>query len=474
MKSNKSEQKKPSELRRRAEEKLETKTTSPWVMSDMETQQLIHELKVHQIELEMQNDELRKAQAELEESRSKYSDLYDFAPVGYFSFDKKGLILDANLAAATELGVERGLLINNPFRAYIVKEDREIFDQHLQKVIRSCDRQTCEIKLKRKNCVEYYAQLESIAAVESGGNNICRTSAIDITGRKRTDEARRESEERYHSLVDSAEDSIYLVDRDCKYLFINKKHLSRLGLSGDEYLGCSYGDHHSHDDTKWFFEKVIRVFSTGEPIIHEHKSRSDGSYFLLTFSPVKKPDGTITSVTVISKDITKLKSMEAKLKALSLTDKLTGLYNRRGLFALVEQLLKLSKRQKKGMFMLYADIDNLKEINDTRGHKEGDTLIIDTANILKMNYRDSDIVARIGGDEFVVIPVGTDGDNIEEIIARLQKSIQVHNSKADRSYKLSLSVGIAYYDPKTPCSVDELLAQGDKLMYEQKRYKHKS
>ena len=248
-------------------------------------------------------------------------------------------------------------------------------------------------------------------------------------------------------------------------------------ITGREHYksrGCAYGDFHSHDDTKWFVEKVIRVFRTGESIIHEHKSFSDGRYFLLTFSPVRKTDGTITSVTVISKDITKLKSMEAKLKALSLTDKLTGLYNRRGLFALVEQLFKLSKRQKTGMFMLYADIDNLKEINDTWGHKEGDIVIIDMANILKMNYRDSDIVARIGGDEFVVVPVGTDGDNVEEITARLQKSIQVHNAKVNRSYKLSLSAGIAYYDPETPCSVDELLAQGDKLMYEQKKYKQKS
>ena len=126
------------------------------------------------------------------------------------------------------------------------------------------------------------------------------------------------------------------------------------------------------------------------------------------------------------------------------------------------------------MFMLYADIDNLKAINDTWGHKEGDLVIIDIANILKMNYRDSDVVARIGGDEFVVIPVGTAGDNTEEITARLQKSIQVHNAKVNRSYKLSLSVGIAYYDPENHRSVDELLAQGDKLMYEQKRYKWES
>ena len=119
-------------------------------MSDKETLQLIHELQVHQIELEMQNEELRTSQSELEESRSKYSDLYDFAPFGYFTFDKNGLILEANLTAAKELGVERSVLVNKPFRAYIVAEDREIFDVHLQKVLKSETRQTCEIRLKKK------------------------------------------------------------------------------------------------------------------------------------------------------------------------------------------------------------------------------------------------------------------------------------------------------------------------------------
>ena len=181
MKSKKPEQKKSSELRNRAEEKLKSKTTAPKAMSDTETQQLIHELQVHQIELEMQNDELRKSQAELEESRTKYSDLYDFAPVGYFTFDKKGLVLEANLTAAKELGIEKSLLINKPFRTYIVKEDRSIFDQHVQKVFQSDDRQTCKIRLKRKYGSEFSAQLESTTANDGKDSPLCRTSVIDIT-----------------------------------------------------------------------------------------------------------------------------------------------------------------------------------------------------------------------------------------------------------------------------------------------------
>jgi diguanylate cyclase (GGDEF)-like protein len=155
--------------------------------------------------------------------------------------------------------------------------------------------------------------------------------------------------------------------------------------------------------------------------------------------------------------------LQEKVRTMAVTDELTGLYNRRGFFSLAEKLLQLCKREKKGIFMLYTDLDGLKKINDTFGHKEGDMALIDIANILRNNYRESDIIARISGDEFVVIPIGTTED-----------STKFHNSEINRSYKLSLSFGIAYYDPENPCSIDELLVQGDKLMYEQKRHKQKS
>ncbi len=166
--------------------------------------------------------------------------------------------------------------------------------------------------------------------------------------------------------------------------------------------------------------------------------------------------------------------LQEKVRTMAVTDELTGLYNRRGFFSLVEKLLQLCKREKKGIFMLYTDLDGLKKINDTFGHKEGDMALIDIANILRNNYRESDIIARISGDEFVVIPIGTTEDSAKIATSRLQKSIEIHNTEINRSYKLSLSFGIAYYDPENPCSIDELLVQGDKLMYEQKRHKQKS
>ena len=121
--------------------------------------------------------------------------------------------------------------------------------------------------------------------------------------------------------------------------------------------------------------------------------------------------------------------------------------------------------------MLYVDMDNLKMINDTFGHQEGDNSLIAIAQILKETFRNSDIVARIGGDEFVVVPVGLAGDNVGVITDRLQRSLGMYNSRMNRSYNLSVSSGIAFYDPANPCSVDELLFQGDKLMYEEKKKK---
>ena len=166
-----------------------------------------------------------------------------------------------------------------------------------------------------------------------------------------------------------------------------------------------------------------------------------------------------------------LVKVQEKQRMMSITDELTGLYNRRGFFTLAEQRLKLAKRQRRGIFMLYADVDGLKTINDTLGHQEGDMALADTANLLKATYRESDIIARIGGDEFVVIPAGSSGDDIEIITARLQKNLDHHNATENRKYTLSISIGIAYYDTENPCSIDELLATGDRLMYEQKKMK---
>ncbi len=168
--------------------------------------------------------------------------------------------------------------------------------------------------------------------------------------------------------------------------------------------------------------------------------------------------------------------LRSQLRALSLTDELTGLYNRRGFFSLAQQQLKLANREKREVLLLFIDLDNLKGINDTLGHPAGDQALAGTAKILKETFRQSDIIARLGGDEFAIIAMGgyegEEGqDSAEIFIARLQKNLEHHNREETRRYQLSLSVGMARHNPGCPCTIDDLLARADKLMYEQKQNK---
>jgi diguanylate cyclase (GGDEF)-like protein len=164
---------------------------------------------------------------------------------------------------------------------------------------------------------------------------------------------------------------------------------------------------------------------------------------------------------------------EEELLALSLLDELTGLYNRRRFLVLTEQYLKQSARTKKKLLLLFIDMDNLKWINDHHGHNEGDQALKDFANILKKTFRESDIVARIGGDEFVVLLESKD-ENGEIVLTRLDENIKHYNAKKSRHYDLSISVGTTQFDPEHPISIDELLSKADAMMYAQKRRKPKT
>jgi diguanylate cyclase (GGDEF)-like protein len=160
-----------------------------------------------------------------------------------------------------------------------------------------------------------------------------------------------------------------------------------------------------------------------------------------------------------------------KLQDFSFTDELTGLYNRRGLYSLAEHTLKMSNRSEQGFFLLYADLDGLKTINDTLGHKVGDMILVRAAHVLKETFRDSDIIARTGGDEFVVLPIENGGLDINVVISRLQRNIDINNSREAPHHKISMSVGVAFYDPDSRCSLDELLTGADNAMYENKKLK---
>ncbi len=157
-----------------------------------------------------------------------------------------------------------------------------------------------------------------------------------------------------------------------------------------------------------------------------------------------------------------------KLKDLSLYDGLTGLYNRQGFFVLIDNHLKLAQRQKNRVFLFYAGIDNLQGINDTLGYQEGDMMLKEAADVVKANFRRSDIIARISGDEFIVFLRETSEDHFEAINNNFQKNLEIHNSKRNQKYKLTMNSGVTHYDPAYNDSIDNMLAQAGELLYEKK------
>lgn len=171
------------------------------------------------------------------------------------------------------------------------------------------------------------------------------------------------------------------------------------------------------------------------------------------------------------RDVTEKKENERKLRELSLIDELTGLHNRRGFLTLAAQHMKIADRLGRGIVLLYVDLDNMKWINDTFGHKQGDIALMDAADILRDSFRASDIVSRIGGDEFVGFALESGDDPGESITVRLQENLRAHNRRTDRPHRLSLSFGTARYDVLEPCTIEQLLDRGDKDMYRQKQMK---
>ena len=159
----------------------------------------------------------------------------------------------------------------------------------------------------------------------------------------------------------------------------------------------------------------------------------------------------------------------SKHRELSIVDDLTGLNNRRGFLALANQQLKMADRNRIKMYLLFADLDELKMVNDIFGHHQGDQALIDVAGTLEETFRRSDVMARIGGDEFVVLTSGGRGEYDAALTDRFRETLSKRNDRRQRPFSLSVSLGVACYDPADPCGIYELLERADASMYKEKR-----
>ncbi len=218
-------------LRKRAEEKLRTQGNRLDALSSMGVKELFHEMGSFQIELEMQNEELRNAQRELETSRRRYADLYDFAPIAYFTLSDTGQIAQVNLTGADLIGMQKSLLVGKKIYRFIKKEDLGIFKFHCQQVFETQTVQNCEIGMEKFDGTPFFARLQSISATDDESEAVCiRTAVSDITELRLTLQALKESEEKYRSLVELSPDAI-AVHREGNFLYINPAGAMLFGAS---------------------------------------------------------------------------------------------------------------------------------------------------------------------------------------------------------------------------------------------------
>ncbi len=171
------------------------------------------------------------------------------------------------------------------------------------------------------------------------------------------------------------------------------------------------------------------------------------------------------------RDVTERVRLRERLRSDSMQDELTGLYNRRGFIYFAEHHILLSGRSQQGMMVIFIDLDGLKKINDGLGHKIGDLAIIQAANVMRKTFRKSDVLARIGGDEFAVLALGRGSSDAKLIHRRISVALASENSNTSAEFRLSFSMGFAYYDPANPCSLENLLERADQSMYQEKRQK---
>jgi PAS domain S-box-containing protein len=235
-------QKTTSELQKRAEKLLVEEPQTIRTMSTDDVQKLIHDLSAHQIELEIQNEELHRVQLELEETRDKYFDLFNLAPIGYFTLDQKSRISEANLTGTELLGINKNELIGTRFSSHLSSDSQDEFYFHYKEVLKTGIKDNCELNILKRDGTLFYAQL-SISAVSEKDRNIqqCKIAVLDLTERRKFEVQLRQSETKYSTLVEKGNDGVAII-QDSLLTFANSKMTDITGSPLEESIGRSFVD----------------------------------------------------------------------------------------------------------------------------------------------------------------------------------------------------------------------------------------
>ncbi len=328
-----------SRLRAVAEEKLSKLQDTPQELKEKTPEEIIHELQVHQIELEMQNETLREAQQALQEAHDRYIDLYDYAPVGYFTVDKKGTIHEANLTATSLLGVDRVSLVGKPLSLFVSRDDSDTCYLKLRHVFLTQEKMICELRFVKEKGDQFYAQLEGITVQDLDGKvTRARIILTDISKRKRIEETL----ERQHNLtqmyLDIAGVMLAALNTEGQITMINRKGCEIIGYRDDEIIGRNWFDvclpGELREEVKGVFNKLMAGDITPVEYYENPVLTRDGEQLIIAFHNTVLYDSSHSIVGILfsGEDITERKRLEKEKEnliielqsALSEVKKLSG------------------------------------------------------------------------------------------------------------------------------------------------------
>jgi diguanylate cyclase (GGDEF)-like protein/PAS domain S-box-containing protein len=416
----------------------------------------------------------RKVEIDLRNSEEKFKTLFEYAPDAYYIIDQNGMFLEGNKMAEALIGFRREELIGKNFTELNLLPPSQMPKAAalLSKNVIGRASEPDEFILNRSDGTQVCAEIRTYP-MEIGGKQVVLGVARDISKRKKMEQDLKASEKRYKELVEKADVAILIDDIKGNFKYFNRNFADLFGYTHAEMRSKSIEQLvHQDDINKVARYHRERLKGREIPKKYEFKGvKKDGTPVWLEVNVVVLEEGgEVVGTRAYIWDVSERKGAEQELRTLSMVDELTGLYNRRGFSIFAEQQIRIADRTSKGFFIVFADLDRMKWINDTLGHKEGDKALKDVANVLGRSFRKSDVIARMGGDEFAVVAVDALKSSESIIVGRMLKNISLENSHR-KKYDLAISVGAAYYDPAKACTLDDLLTQADQKMYEHKKLK---
>jgi len=453
-------------LRRYAEQHLAARgMVKPLDFGD---KRLLHELLVHQIELEMVNENLLHSQAELEASRARYFDLYDKAPVGYLTLNERDLILEANLTATQILAVPRDTLIAQPLTGFIAFADQDIYYLHRKALLNSGESQAFELDFVKPDGADFCVRLEMNRAWVADGEQTFRIVICDISQQKANDQYLRQAA----AMFETAREGVMVTDAQLRILVVNRAFFELTGYAANEVLGETPRILKSGRQDQSFYNAMwSEINGTGYWQGDIWNRRKSGEIYpqMLSISAVRNEFNRVTHFVGVFSDISQLKDAAARLEFLAHHDPLTSLPNRLLLFSRLEHCIGLSRRERKSAALLMLDLDRFKDVNDSFGHLAGDELLQQVAAKLTSRLRGIDTITRLGGDEFALLleDLAHPQDAAlvaAEIIDSLSEPWRLSNGAEVR---IGVSIGISLL-PEHGKTSEELLQHADAALYRAK------